>query len=96
MNPSMAAAIFSSLQQWAVADVGLQLFGTCTEAQGVEAEQADRLYGRRFSDYNAWRRTRSGVSAEYRFYRFSVLSLKVVDEAKIGDGVFVSARILRC
>jgi hypothetical protein len=53
-------------------------------------------YGNRFSAYWNWKATRAGdISSEYRFYGLVVLRLKVLDEANIGDGVFVSAAVVR-
>lgn len=95
-NSAAAMAIFSSAQEWGKCDVGVQLFGTGIGAEGAEAKKAEGLYGNRFSGYADWKASRSGnVDAEYRFYRFVVLRLKVLDEAHIGDGVTVLATIHR-
>jgi uncharacterized protein YhbP (UPF0306 family) len=95
-NSSMAISIFSSNQQWPGPDRGVQLFGTVIEAQDAEAAKAEELYAKRFSAYDEWKESPSGnVGAEYQFYRFVVLRLKVLDEANIVDGVIVSATIHR-
>jgi uncharacterized protein YhbP (UPF0306 family) len=95
-NSSVAISIFSSNQQWPGPDRGVQLFGTVIEAQDAEAAKAEELYTKRFSAYDEWKESLSGtIAAEYKFYRFVVLRLKVLDEANIGDGVIVSATIHR-
>ncbi len=95
-NSSAAMTIFSSSQRWLAPGAGLQLFGTGIAAEGAEANKAEELYGNRFSAYAEWKLTRTGnISLEYRFYRFVVLRLKLLDETNIGDGIFVSANVLR-
>jgi len=44
-HPSMAMTIFRSAQAWGNPDRGVQLFGTCREAKGPHARNAERLYG---------------------------------------------------
>lgn len=48
-----------------------------------------------FTHYASWKaRRKPGDQAEsYRFFRFEVNSLKVLDEKAFGDGVFVSAAV---
>jgi uncharacterized protein YhbP (UPF0306 family) len=95
-NSSIAVTVFSSSQQWLAPGAGVQLFGTGIAAEGAEAKKAEELYGNRFSAYSNWKATRAGdISSEYRFYGLVVLRLKVLDEANIGDGVFVSAAVVR-
>lgn len=101
-NSSFAMAIFRSSQRWGSPDRGLQLFGTCAEARGAEAGRAARLYGRRFPLYTKWLRgatrddqRRASVLRSYRFYRFVPASVKILDEAEFGGGVFVIARVER-
>jgi len=101
-NPSMAMTIFRSAQRWGRPDRGMQLFGTCREARGREAERAERLYGKRFPAYTRWIAGR-GRNAErlaaalrrYRFYRFVPARLKILDEAEFGGAVFVTAAVRR-
>lgn len=96
-NPSMSAAVFSSEQTWGHSDRGVQLFGTCARATGALAGKAERLYGRHFRGFPRWW---AGLAAddaarEYRFYRFAVRSLKVIDDRAFGGAVFVSAVVVR-
>jgi len=94
-NRSMAVAIFSSSQSWEGADRGLQLFGTCGPARGKNAARARRLYARRFPAFAKWRaRLEPGDPGNaYRFYRFDARELKILDEAELGDAVFVTATL---
>lgn len=86
-NPTMAMAVFSSAQVWGEPDAGLQFFGRCAEARGHFAPLAQRLYAKRFRDYDA------SALDEYRFYGFVARRVKVFDERALGGGVFVLARI---
>lgn len=54
-NSSMAIAIFSSSQKWNGPGRGIQLFGTCREARGLQATKAEWLYGKRFPAYGKWK-----------------------------------------
>ena len=96
-NPSMAIAVFSSNQTWGSSDCGLQLFGTCKQTTGREATKADKLYGKRFAEYNAWKAGLASDSQgrDYRFYRFVTAELKVFDEKGLGSGTFVLAKVNR-
>jgi uncharacterized protein YhbP (UPF0306 family) len=96
-NSSMAVTVFRSSQRWGGPDEGLQLFGTCTQARGPQATKAQRLYRERFPAYAEWvaglRDER--VGRDYRFFRFLTDRLKVLDEKKFGDAVFVTAAVKR-
>ncbi len=100
VNPSMAIAIFRSTQRWGGSDRGMQLFGVCREANGREAAQAERLYGKRFRLYAKWmagtsereKRLASDLRT-YRFYRFVPSTVKILDEAEFGGGVLVTASL---
>jgi uncharacterized protein YhbP (UPF0306 family) len=94
-NPSMALAIFSSNQTWGSPDRGLQLFGMCKQVTGREASEADRLYGKRFAKYAAWKAnfTSDSSGRDYRLFRFITSELKVFDEEELGAGIFVVARV---
>jgi len=96
-NASMAMTVFSSSQQWVGPDRGIQLFGTCSEAKGPHATQAEELYRQRFSPYASWKASRQeqDLAREYGFYRFVVRRLKILDEANFGEAVFVSADVQR-
>jgi len=99
-NPSMAMAIFRSAQVWGRPDRGIQLFGTCRPANEDDAVRAERVYGRRFPAYLRYiRSTRGGdrrMGAQlrsYRFYRFVPRTVKILDEAEFGGGVFILAAV---
>jgi uncharacterized protein YhbP (UPF0306 family) len=91
-NSSMAVAIYSPSQRWLGPDRGIQLFGTGIQAEDKEAGKAEELYIKRFSAYKNWK---DGRTEGYRFYRFVVLRLKVLDEANLREALFVSAVVHR-
>ena len=86
-DPSAAIAVFDSRQRWGGKDRGIQLFGRAVETRGRGASEAERLYARRFRDYEI------GEYPAYRFYRFRPRRLKLFDERAFGGGVFVTARV---
>jgi uncharacterized protein YhbP (UPF0306 family) len=94
-NASIAATIFSSAQQWTDPGRGLQLFGTCAVTSGAAAEEAERVYRKRFPGYPKWKASlkNEDLGHEYRFYRIDVASIKVLDESNLGDAVFVRASV---
>ncbi len=99
-NASMAMTIFRSAQAWGVPNRGIQLFGTGRQARGVHAERAERFYGSRFLPYLRYTRStrakdrRMGDQLRsYRFYRFVPRTVKILDEAEFGGGVFVVATV---
>lgn len=96
-NPSMAVTIFSSLQKWTDPGQGVQLFGTCEETSGSSAEEAERSYAKRFPAYQTWKVTLKDedLARQYRFFRFDVAQIKLLDEKNLGDAVFVRASVLR-
>jgi uncharacterized protein YhbP (UPF0306 family) len=84
-----AIAVFDSRQTWGDADRGIQLFGTARELRGRAAEDADRLYERRFRD------ARDLDTDAYRYYRLSARRMKLFDERRFGGATFVTARVRR-
>jgi uncharacterized protein YhbP (UPF0306 family) len=92
---SAALAVYASTQRWGGPDRGLQLFGACAPATRARADEAERLYASRFPEYARWRSRGSAPepARAYRFYRFVPRTLKVIDEAALGDGVFVHAEV---
>jgi uncharacterized protein YhbP (UPF0306 family) len=96
-NASMAVAVFVSPQDWTAPGQGIQLFGTCTEVGGDDVGDAERVYGHRYTAYEAWKAAlKPGDPAgEYRFYRFVPERVKILDEAEFGDAVFVQADIVK-
>ena len=97
-NNSMAITVFGSEQKWGGADRGMQLFGTCREAGGRDASTAERLYGKRFRDYHAWKRDldeEKRAAFRYRFYHFVPVRVKILDESEFGGGALVFAELRR-
>jgi uncharacterized protein YhbP (UPF0306 family) len=96
-NPSMGMTVFSSVQQWTDPGRGVQLFGTCQETSGSSSDEAERSYQDRFPAYKKWKTTlrNNDLARQYRFYRFDVTSVKILDEKNLGDAVFVRASIIR-
>jgi uncharacterized protein YhbP (UPF0306 family) len=96
-NSSMAVTVFRSSQKWGGPDVGLQLFGTCTQARGTQAAKAERLYVERFPAYAEWVAglENDKVGRGYRFFRFLTERLKILDERNFGEAVFVTATVTR-
>jgi uncharacterized protein YhbP (UPF0306 family) len=85
-NDSVAVAVFDSTQTWGNPDRGIQLFGRA-RAVAASDDAARRLYAERFPDYTSL--------GAYRFYRLRVERFKLFDEARLGGGTFVSARVGR-
>ena len=86
-SPAAAIAVYDSNQEWGRADRGIQLFGSARELRGAGARDAERIYAERFPVYEGTR--------GYAFYRFRARRLKLFDEAELGGGVFVTARVAR-
>src|SRR5213592_4792572 len=85
-NPSAAVTVYASNQVWGRPDRGIQLFGTAGVSAGKAAQEARRLYGRRFRDYDV-----EGDSLPV--YRFQPRSLKLFDERSLAPGTLVTARV---
>jgi len=96
-NASMAMTVFNSAQRWTEPGQGLQLFGTGARADGRAAEDAERIYGRRFPAYASWKAALAAddLSREYRFYRFDVGTVRILDEKNLGDAVWVRVSVRR-
>lgn len=96
-NSSMAMTVFSSAQQWTEPGQGVQLFGTCEQIVGSSVEEAERSYARRFQAYTSWKAIlkHEDLARQYRFYRFGVTAVKILDEKNLGDAVFVRAAVVR-
>jgi uncharacterized protein YhbP (UPF0306 family) len=88
-NNSVAIAVYDSTQMWGKPDRGIQLFGSAREVEGENADQAETLYAKRFSDF-----TEADLGA-YGFYLFRPRRLKLFDERTLGAGTFVTARLTR-
>jgi len=88
-NGAAAIAVYDSTQTWGKPDRGIQLFGSARETGAAEMTEAERVYGKRFPDYD-----RSEHTA-YRLYLFRPRRLKLFDERALGAGTFVTARVAR-
>jgi len=101
-NPSMAMTIFRTNQPWDAPGRGLQLFGTCYQAEGPSVREAERAYAKRFPSYARWmsstKKDEKKLAEQlrsYRFYRILPRQLKVLDEAEYGRATFVMVTIKR-
>jgi uncharacterized protein YhbP (UPF0306 family) len=90
-SPQVAIAVFDSHQIWGAAHKGLQLFGICDLAEGIEEKNARKLYANRFPRYMEFLDRLSHL----RFYRFITAAVKVLDEDEFGEEVLVSAEVVR-
>lgn len=82
-----AIAIFDSHQTWGDEDRGIQLFGTARELRGRAAENAGRVYARRFPD------ARDLDTDAYRYYRLATRRMKLFHERRFGGATFVTVRV---
>ena len=98
-NPSTAVAIYNSSQHWKGPDRGIQLFGRCAQTEGVQTQEAERFYSKRFPKYLKWKKTFSTLgrrnTIRYQFYRFVRERLKILDEREFGYGVFLEVTVNR-
>lgn len=79
-----AAAVYDTDQSWCGSDRGIQLLGDAAPADGAAAADAARVYAARFPAYRE--------DGAYRLYVMRTQRVKLFDEARFGDGVFVTAR----
>jgi uncharacterized protein YhbP (UPF0306 family) len=90
-SPQVAIAVFDSHQIWGAAHKGLQLFGICALAAGIEEKIARELYSSRFPLFMEFRDRLSHL----RFYRFTTAAVRLLDEDEFGEEVIVSAEVVR-
>jgi uncharacterized protein YhbP (UPF0306 family) len=83
-----AIAVFDSRQTWGDEDRGIQLFGTARELDGDAADEALRLYAKRFPDA-------TGLDPDYRCYRLRARRVKLFDERRFGGATFVVVSVGR-
>jgi uncharacterized protein YhbP (UPF0306 family) len=95
-NSSMAMTVFSTQQPWIGPGKGVQLFGIGALTSDSAAEEAERSYRERFEDYGKWKAsvTENDLARQYRFYRFEVAAIKILDEKNWGD-LWVRASVSR-
>jgi len=86
-NDSVAIAVYDSSQSWGKPDRGIQLFGTAERAQDEQADEAARLYTKRFPAYAS-----AGLGS-YRLYVFRPRRIRLFDEHALGAGTFITARV---
>jgi uncharacterized protein YhbP (UPF0306 family) len=85
-NSSAALTIFDSHQTWGLLDRGIQLFGTAGATTGRATNEARRIYGQRFRDYDA-------DADDLPAYRFRARTVKLFDERSLAPGTLVTARV---
>jgi uncharacterized protein YhbP (UPF0306 family) len=96
-NDSAAVSIFDTDQPWGENPLrGLQIFGTCKLASGLNEEAALREYGHRFPTYLTWVNSLTKGEKddlESKFYCFTPTSLKLLDEKRFGEENFISVKL---
>lgn len=99
--PQMAVAAFDSHQPWGEPHTGLQLFGTGALADPDASSQARELYAARFPRYREFLLHAPDGPAPastfrgLKFYHFMPQRVQILDEWEFGEGVFITATILR-
>lgn len=97
-EPSVAVTVFDSRQRWGAALRGLQLFGRCHSVRRTGSEIAHRAYGRRFVGYRRWFATLPHPEQQQvlsRFFVVRVTSLKLLDERRFGEELFLNVTVDR-
>ena len=87
-NGSAAVTVYDSHQVWGRLDRGIQLFGTAGATIGRATQEARRIYGQRFRDYDA-------DADDLPAYRFRPRTVKLFDERSLAPGTLVTARVTR-
>ena len=83
---SAAVTIYDSHQTWGRPDRGIQLFGAARTVKGIAAKEAERVYSRRFRDFDA-------EGNDLPFYRFTPRQLKLFDERSLDGGTLVTVKV---
>lgn len=97
-SPQVAVTIFDSHQPWDSYHSGLQLFGKSWLASPAEVEVAQQIYNARFPDYQKYIQSLTASqrkASPYRFYVFRPETIKILDENRFGEEVFVLAEVER-
>ena len=87
-NSSAAVTIYDSHQTWGRPDRGIQLFGVAGVTTGRREQEAQRVYGGRFPNYDA-------EAQGLPMYRFNGRTVKLFDERALAPVTFVTARVTR-
>jgi uncharacterized protein YhbP (UPF0306 family) len=85
---SAAVTIYDSHQLWGRLDRGIQLFGTAGVTTGRATQEARRIYGQRFRDYDV-------DADDLPVYRFRPRTVKLFDERSLAPGTLVTASVTR-
>jgi hypothetical protein len=99
--PQVAVGVFDTHQAWGDPHTGLQLLGRAALASPDAAREAGELYAARFPrSGEVLRRAREEQPQPHRhsglhFYSFSPERVQILDEWEFGEGVFISATVLR-
>lgn len=88
-RPTTAAAVYDARQHWGEPDRGIQLYGSSQRVTHTIVGEAEQSYAERFPAYEPSGR------GDYAFFRFNPVRIKVFDEALLGGGTFVTARVGR-
>jgi uncharacterized protein YhbP (UPF0306 family) len=86
-RPTTAIAVYGSDQGWGGPDRGIQLFGSTRGLPREETAATERIYAARFPAFATY------AVGDYRFYQFTAHRVKLFDEAVLGAGAFVTARV---
>lgn len=96
-NNSVAVSIFDSNQQWGPGKLkGLQLFGICKKAQGIQLLEGTRLYLMRYPGVAKWltkpEDLLKGLLGSW-IYIFSPSRIKILYEELFGEENYISLLI---
>ena len=95
---SVAIAIYDSRQPWDQHKRGLQLFGNCSLAAGLELAEGYILYAQRFSGQTKWIKKAEDLTKniiQSKLYVIKVDSLKLFDEPAFGPEVWIPLKVSR-
>jgi uncharacterized protein YhbP (UPF0306 family) len=99
--PQMAVGVFDTHQPWGDPHTGLQLLGSAALASQEAARKAGELYAARFPRSGevlpraGEEQPQSLKHTGLQLYGFSAERVQILDEWEFGEGVFISATILR-
>ena len=99
--PQMAMTVFDSHQRWGESHSGLQLFGPGATVIPDHLEQARASYAARFAGYfdlvirAAEAAAAPAGPAALQLYCFAPTRVRILDELEFGDGIYITAEIVR-